>query len=927
MKSKNVVIMMSAIVSLSSVIIFNFNTSYQQLDGSLINLSIMPATIESTKGVLPIGYIQILKSDGTPQSLTNEIEIQLESSNTSVATVPEKIVIPANQDFTNFDITIVNDGETEISANLQNKIVAQRLIVGGTPPIPSDVTLAINLPTESMNVNSEMPISVSLYRNGTAWKASRDLNISVDYEKTMLQPEDEIITIKRGDSYGLTTVKSLEKTGNAFLKVQSDQIGFTNATKIEIRYAAPAGLIINIFPNMLAYTEKKIDAFVGLVDSSGSPTVAAEDTMFSFFSNSTDLENSIEKALKPKGPIIKKGQFGFHLQHKFIFPSGKARADSIIIGASAPDLGITNGTLKIVEPLSADDEKAKSKAVKIFTPSKMPGDTSSIVVYQIYAIEKDEDDRTKEIQDEIAVAEGEVADAQVTLEDAQDDLDQTEEDVVAASSPGGTSITSSEQDDIDDAERAVENAQISLDAAEKRLDYLNTLLNSEDINEHEIDDLKAGELYPVQTNLVYSSNELVGNLKVISGDNTLAKIVSTGEILTTSSYGVAAISSSQKAGTVKLSAILGGLGSASNSTTVADPLQATETKIFSPSGSNIVFDDEGHHELYFILLDSTGNPTKTKDKIRFLVQPSNEFLDINSQQSYAKMVVSSSELGGLTVNNAKISATPIGIAAPVSLESTSTFNLVRSVSTVKVSTPFENILQGSTPKGVVQLLDPTGAPLVASEDLRITLVSNNTEVIQVPNLLTIPAGTSFTDFPITTSSALGNSYVFVTSENFASSETKITVSMSSNIMNIFIKPDVVPVGLNQDTQVKIFTDTLTGQPLADVSLQLSAKNGVVTPTSILTGSDGKATVTFKATAGPTASLIVQASKAGILDAQKTKELEVSGTQVTATSEFLGIPSWALYAGVAGAVGAIGFAAYMFLKKPKEIMTEEEEEEI
>jgi hypothetical protein len=928
MLNKNIFIFAVTIIAISAILIFsNFYISYQQLADAFIKISITPAAIESTKGVFPIGYVQVVKNDGTPQRLSNEIEIQLQSSNPSVATVPEKLVIPANQDVANFEITILHDGETEISANLQNQQVAQKLVVGGTPPIPPDVGLAINMPTTSMNVNSEMPASVSLYKNGTAWKSSRDLKISLDYEKSLLQPESETITIKKGSSYGTTTIKSLGKTGNAFFKAYSNEIGLNNVSKIRVGSSAPSGLIVNVFPDVLAYTEKYLDVFVGLVDSNGSPTVATEDTKFTFFSNYTDLGESIEETLAPHGPIIRKGQFGYHLTQKFTFPSGQARLNGILIGASAPDLGIANDTLKIVEPLSADSDKAKNKLVKIFTPPKMPGATTSILAYQIYAVEDDEDDETKKIQERIELTEEEVALAEDTLAEAEDDLAAVQEAATNPTSPGGTGITASEQNEIENAEKAVDNAQTALDGANKRLDKLNEVLESGDINEHEIDDLKKGELYPIQSNTVYSSDKLFGNLEVISSDNSLAKVDHVSDIITTSSYGTATISSGQKAGTVKLSAILSGLGSASNSTTIIDPLKASKTKIFAPSGKDIIFDNEGYHDLYFILLDSSGNPTKTKDAIRFLIGPSNEFLDISQQESYAKMTISSGIFGDRTVNRTTISAVPIGVAAPVSLETNSTFNLVHSNSVVKISTPFENILQGTQKDGIVQLLDPTGSPLATSEGLRITLLSNNTEVIQVPNLVTIPAGRSFAHFPITTPGTPGTSFVFASSGNFAGSNSKIVVSASSNTMNILIKPETVPVGFNQDTQVKILVDSSTGQPLEGVTVQLVPANGTLASTSVTTDSGGQAIVSFKATAGPTASLTAHASKTGYLDAQKTKEFEVSGAQMVATGEFFGIPSWAMYSAVAGAVGAIGFVAYMFLKKPKEMATEEEEEEI
>ncbi len=887
-----------------------------------IHLSLAPSIVESGSGTHPIGYLIIANSAGVPIPASNDLEIQLTSNEPNIASVPSSVVIPKGHDYARFDVTTGSEGQTEISAQYKGQTSSQKFRVGDLPiTIPEDSELKINLPTNLMRVNTEMPVAVFLQYNGTVLKAHKDITVSFEYEKSLIMPRDDKITIKKGDYYALTSIKTLERVGNAFIKVSAPEFQLNTAASIQISSTAPASVAINVFPKLIGYSEKKIDLFVNLLDSAGLPTVATENINLELFSNYTRLQDSLDDNIGPKGAIIKKGDFGYYASHDFTFlppvqPTPRAnecpvyRPDKILVGVSAQGLGISTDMLTVTEPLSDNDDRAKIKQLSIFMLDKIPNNATSIAGYQTGVIENDDDDAR-------ATVERQLDSAEIAEESAQELVDQaTNYLATVQSNPGST------QAEINFAQNSLSAAQLTLQQASTRVASLEAILDGCIENEHAIDDLEDGAFYPMQSNTIYSSDKLFGNLKVISSDQDKVRINNVGPLSTTSSYGASMISSGQKAGDVMVSAVLGGLASGSNSTEVVNQLKPSETKIFTPIGDGkIIFNSEGYYDLFVTSLDSAGRPTSSKNPVKYIIEPINEFAEIKPQETFAKVEGHRWQAGGENNSPVSTSATPIGIDSESSLKTTTDLQLVSSSPTAKLMMAIDSIagVESTSSVGVVQIIDSNGNPYPVPDDLKIILTSDKPKSIQVQSSVTVAKGSSFAEFSVTTFGVKDTAKISTNAANVLQSEAELSVVPYTASLKIYVEPIATPLVPNQDVPIKIFVDDQYNVPQEGVIVRLASdRNGTATPDSSATDSTGGTTFTFKALQGKTTSFTVHASKSGYEDATKTMDLDVLYV--------LGLEiNWILYVAMGGAIAAVAVVALFFLRKPKQISEDEQEE--
>lgn len=887
-----------------------------------INLNLAPSIIESGSGTHSIGYVSIKKSDGIPIPSPSDLEIQLASSDPSVAAVPSSVVIPRGHDYARFDVTTGIDGQTEISAKYQSQASSQKFRVGEIPVIiPEDAELKINLPSSLMRVNTEMPVAVFLQYNGTVLKAHKDIAINFEYEKSLIIPGNDKIIIKKGDYYALTTVKTLEKVGNAFIKASAPEFRLNSAASIQISSTAPASVRINVFPTFIAHSEKKFDLAVSLHDSAGFPTVATDDIKLDLFSNSTRLQDNFHKEFANKEAIIKKGAYGYYLRQDFTFlppeqtiPLGTDckvyQSEKIIVGASAQGLGISTDMLTVTEPLSEDDDRAKIKQVKVFVQNEIPNNATSIVGYQIGTIETDDDDARAIVEKDLDAANDAVDSAQDQVDQANDLLDSIQGN------------PSSSQAQISAAQQGVTNAQVLLAQNQARVNTLENQLDDCIENDEPIDDLEEGTFYPVQSNTIFSSDKLFGNLKIISSDQNIARIDKPGSIDTTTSYGTSLISSGQKVGDVIVSAVLAGLGSGSNNTHIVNQLKPSETEIFTPIGDGkILFNSEGYYDLFVISLDSAGRPTSSKNPIKYIIEPINEFAEINPQQTFAKVEGQTWPSTGAKNSPLSTSATPIGVDSESILKTTTDLQLVSSSPTAKLIMAVDSITgaEGTNSIGVLQIIDFNGNPYPVPDDLRIILKSDKPKSIDVPSSVTISKGSSFAEFSVTTFGVKDTAKISTIATNVLQSNATVSVVPYAAKLKISNDPISTPLVTNQDVPVKIWIDDQYNSPMQGVTVRLSTDvNGTASPDSSTTDSTGAAIFTFRALEGKSSTITVHASKSGYEEQTKTINLDVlyvPGIQV----------NWVLYVAMGGAVAVIAVVALVFLRKPKELSDEEQEE--
>jgi len=267
-----------------------------------LHLSLTPSHVLDDSQSHSIGYIYILNKNGVSITSDFDVDIMLTSDNPTVATVPEKITFPADAYYAKFDVTTAGVGQTTITATLGDQLGFADIRVGtDKSTLPDNLSLVINLPTDNMHVNSVMPFSVFLktadelderdrvVTEGAVIRAPYDIEIILDYEKSLAIPNDDRLTIKSGDYYAWGTITTKEKVGNTFLRAIQADTQLDTAKSIEISSTLPAALSMNIYPYLIpAEIRRTIDIFVTVVDSEGEPTVAGEDIPLKFFSNNQD---------------------------------------------------------------------------------------------------------------------------------------------------------------------------------------------------------------------------------------------------------------------------------------------------------------------------------------------------------------------------------------------------------------------------------------------------------------------------------------------------------------------------------------------------------------------------------------------------------------------------------------------------------------
>lgn len=833
------------------------------LPNVLYELNFSPPSVEAGINTYSIGYINIISGEGTPALLPDDITVKLVSKNPALVTVPFQVVVPKNQDYAKFAISIGDlEGETEITAIYGDYTKTKSFRVGGiSVEVPSDTELKVDLPVSKMHVGTQMPLSVFLDNNGTIVQAPQDISVSFNYERSIVSLESDAITIKKGDYYATTVVKSLEKIGNAFITATTQEPPLNTVKSITISSSLPSKLKVDVLPNrVIEKRDRTIDIFVSLLDQDNNPIVANKDITLELFSNLASLDQDLDDDFKTKVPMIKRGQWGFY--HRVDDTLFQERTDQNFVGAFSPGYGSAQGYFKVVEELDPGNELAENKTLGVTVITPMPSDTIAPVVYQIVA-KKGTDDDIENIEEKI-------------------------DDGVIDPHPFYP----------EEVPEGIEEDSFEFRHWPLRLDF-------EDFNDQ----------------------ELKG--RTVTSDQNIIEIIDSGKMSPKRSFATAFIKSGPlKSGTATFSAAVKGIGSGQNTVTVQNVLAPQETKIYSPaSQGKIVFNNEGVSDLYLITLDSQQRPTVNSERTQYLLEPLNQLVEINSGPGFTKLQLqSSSFVKALLTGNANITVSPIGADVNTDLKETAILPIAPSSSITKIFLPTNNIVVGEKTHqfGIVQLVDFFGNPVLVLNNLRVELVSNNQKLVTAPTSVTIPAGKSFVEFPITVAEGEGSADIKANSRGFFGSNS--TLNVITFTKDLIITPSIQDIQFQQPTEVTIFIDDNYQETVKDALVTIKAQNSTIFPESVTTNELGEAKFLITPNTGPTITLTITASKTGYVDASETVELTVSGyIAATQKSTLFGVAPWILYVAVGGSVAGIGVVVMMIMRKPKPKLEEEEEE--
>lgn len=911
MKNKNKIkkITLVLIFSLSIFMGGNLQTTFaQDLDqysNYKIYVVVNPSIIEEGSKSHPIGYVYLLNRSNIPVTNPMTVDVKLTSDNPEIASVPEKIVFPANAEYVKFDITSGIKGQTSISAAINNNSGFATINVGVNETfLPDNLILELNLPTDKMHVNSEMPFSVFLktidetdddINDSVIVRAPYDIDIILDYEKSLAMPQNDTLTIKKGDFYAWGTITTSQKVGNTFLRAIQPDTQLDTAKSISISSTLPASLNINIYPYLIpAEIDRTLDIFVSVVDSNGDPTVASEDIPLKFFSNNQDyVGDELDDAMQEQEMVIKKGEFGYHF--KLGLDLIGLVSNDLFIGVSSAGLGTAIDKFQTVgEAISVEDQRINTqgglitsdriattndkKIVQLFGPLKVPSNSTIVFAYQLAIEENDDDDNPDEDPDFIEV-----------------DLD---------------TIIKKEQTDEEERREGM-NAQDRAGSGDV-----------EDVLIYTIDNIEDGNLFPIQANEDYRSNGLIQYLDVISEDDSLATVMDTGMIRPSYSYGVAQVETTQKSGELLISANVKGVGSGSFLTEVVNSLEQKKVMIFSPTGENsLLINRDGSFDVFLVALDASDRPKTLENDKKYLITPSNGIVDIDKKSTFSTITLQSEsfslEDGGTVV----LKVTPIGEETNLDLESTSIFQTQLS-SKVNVLLPITSIdINKKDNFGVVQLVDLQGDPIESFKDMRIKISSSEESIIQTNQDAIIKKGQSYAEFPIETT-GIGESIISSSARGVVGTEVELKTVTSSSALSVYTSGLKEPMPANEEVLVKIFVDDANDISIPGAIVKIIPNaNATTNIDSIRTGSDGSATFGLTALNGPEISVDFEASAAGFQNSKNTIGIVVDTPPGGLTE--VKLPSELIYV-IVGGIGIAGVAVVFFVKKSKEPIDDEEE---
>ena len=856
------------LLSLTLLLIMPLQTASAQnleaLSDYSIKLAISPSHIEEGQSEHPIGYLYVLSKSGVPITSSRDVSISLSSDDPLIASVPEKIILKANDEYASFDVTTGTlTGNTVITATLNSKTTFQGIQVGNAEThLPDDLILELNLPTDEMHVNSKMPFSIYLRTSdGYVIRAPFDIDVNLEYERSLASPNSDVLTIKKGEYYAWGTLETNEKVGNTFLRAIQNESNLDTAKSVKISSTLPTSLAIDVFPKLItAEVEKKLDVFVSVVDSDGNPTITPEDIELNFFSNDQySVGDKLDKTMKEVKTVIKKGQFGYYLRQDLNLSN--LLANDIVIGVSAEGYGIATDTFSTVgKSINIDNDKITEKDIQLFIPERMPSNATSIVTYQINAIENDDDDVDEEgnpITDETEGTE--------------------DEDKIIIS-----------MDDLEDGEfyPIQTNENYYADGYVKKLDVIsgdNNLVTVKDIGKIEVGNsfgtavISAGQKSgPV---LISASVQGVGS------DSVLTEVVNTLE-------------------------------------------QKEARIFSPTGQDSILFDRDGNFDVFLIAIDSQDRPKVLKHDSKYLITPTNGIIEIKKDATFAFSKLHSDSFTITEDENMiDLKVVPIGEGADLSLETEKTF-VTQPSSKMLVSLPLSTInANHENNLGIVQIVDLQGNPIIPSFDVKSKIISSEEGIVQVIDDAVIPSGVSYAAFPIETTGSIGTSVISASAKGVIGTEDEISTDSSLTQLKIFTSglDDLIPV--DQPVEIKLFIDDENAESVSGVSIKIESDgNSLVNPDVVRTGPDGSAVISLTATNGPSVSLNLIATAEGYSEGKDTLTINVDSPDKTLNAVDLQLPEWIVYVIIA-AILLIGVLVVLFLKKSKAPVEEEWEEEI
>lgn len=788
--------------------------------------------------------------------------------------------------------------------------------------------------------------------NGVAVKATQDFAVGLESDDPLIASVPASVIIKEGHNFAVFEITTGDKDGKTTItSFFNDKIDFTSLKVGGSEESMPddLDLIINL-PTSHMHVNSEMPFSVFLETSDGNIVRAPYDIEVKIDYEDSLLSSNVDNI------IIKKGSYyawGVLKTFEFV-GNGFLRATSERLGIdTAENIEITSSLpvgLKVTvfpEKISGDAERTIDVFVSLVDSEGLPAATPEDMPIELfsdeYAVGREFDERMEDT--EVVIKKGEFGyyfREKMNLagfENKKILVGASAEDLGIALSSFETvrplnidspfavnkTLTLFVLPEIPSNTSSILSYQINAEGPGANCDGGSLEIEKGQFDIHPAAYICEDEFYPIQTNENFKAEGLIDKINIISSDNSLIKIVKAGNIASAHSYGTAIISSGEKIGDVTLAATVKEIGAGTNSTKVIDVFRHANTKIFSPTGSDkIVVDKNGFFDLFVIAFDAKDRPKILDEQIKYILNPINEVIEIKMNRSFSNANFHSDSFNVGDQKIITVDAVPIGIESDLKLTSSAIFETQVS-SSIQVGLPFDNLDANSENpyNGIIQLRDLLGNPSTASKDLKIKLVVDGANIVNVPEIVTISQGSSYSTFPISANGQKGDATIEVSAKGVIGSETKISTASNDPKLKIFANGIEGPLNMGKPTQLTIFIDDENANSVSGATIKIVTDPGIVaSPENTRTDDSGMATVDLTANAGELVSFQILASASGYSDGKQSFDYQVAGG--SGPGLVLGLPDWVLYVGLAAVVG-IAAVLVVFLKKPKPDMEDDDED--
>lgn len=279
-------------------------SEYLQVSASNINAQLKvyasPSSQPNVIGETGRVFVQIMDNFGQPLIPSEDVEITLTSSNHSLVTVTQDLVIEkgSNYAYSEFLVASTLTGELYITAQAQGYTPGtDQVFVYERAPVPESVALFFSPDTILPDGEPHSTVTVQLQDNeGNPASATTDTTIYLSSSNTNVATIDETVVITSGTYKTTANIMTYSENGETIISASSP--GMTPATEtFTAQGKIPELIEMYIFPDIMVADGSESDIItIQFQDEEGNPiTVGTDAEVYLTSSNPTigDIPSSV----------------------------------------------------------------------------------------------------------------------------------------------------------------------------------------------------------------------------------------------------------------------------------------------------------------------------------------------------------------------------------------------------------------------------------------------------------------------------------------------------------------------------------------------------------------------------------------------------------------------------------------------------------